>query len=183
MEWEGLWGGSAESRFRRGLTASSGAESRVEDQEVRLELYRHLPRSFTLVPALEYRRAEGEDAGFPIDLQGLTPKLRLEKGAFYGGRASVEYALHSLFGQGEGSYFATEGYRKGLTHRVEALAQSEIQTHLHLNLSYLARLEPHASSWDQRMRDRPGYAGDGYRQGEQPDQLGDEHKVGPSRIS
>ena len=150
-DWETLLGGTVQSKRREGLTASSPSESHVDMQQGRVELYRHLPHALTLIPSVEYERAKGEDVGFPVDLQGVTPKARLEKGSFYGGRASVEYALHSLVGTGEGSYFATDGYRKGLTHRVEVLAQSEIQTHLHLNLSYLARLEPHASSWDQKM--------------------------------
>ncbi len=151
-DWEALWGGALQSKDREGLTSSSpAAASHTDAQQARVELYRHLPRSFTLVPGLEYEAVRGTDAGLPLDLQGFTPRARLEKGSFFGGRASVEYALHYLYGQGEGSYFATEGYRKGLTNRIEVLAQSELQSHLHLNLSYLARLEPHASSWDQRM--------------------------------
>jgi hypothetical protein len=31
------------------------------------------------------------------------------------------------------------------------LAQSEVQAHLHLNASYLARLEPGSPSWSQRF--------------------------------
>ena len=105
----------------------------------------------TVSSSWEYRRAAGEDAGFPLNLQGVVPSARVEKGSFFGGRASAEYGLYYLFGRGEGSYFATDGYRRGITHRVELLAQSEVQKHLHLNASYLARLEPGASSWNQRF--------------------------------
>ncbi|HAO98767.1 MAG TPA: hypothetical protein DCQ83_01845 [Fibrobacteres bacterium] len=150
-EWEAAWSGMVQSKSRRGLSTSSISESRVDARQTRLELYRHLPHSFTLVPSMQYGSAQGENVGFPFDLQEVTTKARIEKGSFFGGRASVEYAWHYLFGQGEGGYFTTDGYRKGITHRIEALAQSELQSHLHLNFSYLARLEPHATSWDQKM--------------------------------
>jgi hypothetical protein len=104
-----------------------------------------------LIPSAEYQRVTGEDAGLPLELQGLTPRARVEKGNFFGGRASLEYAAPYFFGQGQGSYFATGGFAKGLTHRFEALAQAALQTYLHLNFSYLARLEPEASSWDQKL--------------------------------
>ncbi len=150
--WEAVWGGSAQSKDRQGLSDSTaGSESRVDAQQTHLELDRHLSHAITLIPAFAYEKAGGEDADLPLDLQGVTPSLRVEKGAFSGGRASVEHGLHYLFGQGDGSYFATEGYAKGVTHRIEVLAQSDLQAHLHLNLSYLARLEPHASSWDQKL--------------------------------
>jgi hypothetical protein len=150
-DWESALNGFLEIRRRQGLTASTGLESRVNGQRAQALLYRHFPRALTVSTSLQYRRAEGEDGGFPFDLQGVVPAIRVEKGAFFGGRASGEYGLHTLFGRGEGSYFATEGYRRGVTHRVELLAQSAVQTHLHLNASYLARLEPGASSWSQRF--------------------------------
>jgi hypothetical protein len=151
-DWEASWTGLVQSKLRQTLDADAGAgESRVNAQRTRTIVYRHFPRAFTLGSSLEYRRAAGEDAGFPLNLQGVVPSVRVEKGAFFGGRASGEYGLYYLFGRGEGSYFATDGYRRGATHRVELLAQSEVQTHLHLNASYLARLEPGASSWSQRF--------------------------------
>lgn len=149
--WESAWSGFLEIRRRQGLTTSTGLESNVRGQRVQAQIYRHFAHALTMSTALQYRRAEGEDAGFPFDLQGVVPAVRLEKGAFFGGRASGEYGLHTWFGRGEGSYFATEGYRRGVTHRVELLAQSAVQTHLHLNAGYLARLEPGASSWSQRF--------------------------------
>ncbi len=150
--WEASLGGGWGLRRRQGGNALSLASaSHAETKRGEAVLYRHLPRSFTLSPAVEYQRVDGEDAGLPLELQGFTPKVRIEKGSFYGGRASLEYSWHYLTGQGEGSVFATGGYRRGGTHRVEALAQSELQTYLHLNLSYLARLEPGTSSWDQRL--------------------------------
>jgi hypothetical protein len=150
-DWEASWTGFLESKRRQALEASSTTESRVNAQRTRGILYRHLPRAFTLSSSLQYRRAAGEDAGFPLNLQGIVPGARVEKGAFFGGRASAEYELYYLFGRGEGSYFATDGYRRGVTHRIELLAQSAVQSHLHLNAGYLARLEPGASSWSQRF--------------------------------
>jgi len=151
-DWDAVWGGMIESKNREGLADSTtGSESDVDDDQTHLELDRHLSHSFTLIPSMAYEKATGEDAALPLDLQAVTPAFRVEKGAFYGGRISVEYGLHYLFGEGDGSYFATEGYNRGLTNRVEVLAQADLQTHLHLNLSYLARLEPGASSWDQKL--------------------------------
>jgi hypothetical protein len=150
--WDAVWGGTIQSKDREGLSDSvPGSESNVDDEQTNLELDRHLSHSFTLIPSMAYEKATGEDAELPLDLQAVTPSLRVEKGAFYGGRASVEYGLHYLFGEGDGSYFATEGYNRGITNRIEILAQADLQTHLHLNISYLARLEPHASSWDQKL--------------------------------
>ncbi len=148
--WEGAWIGILESRSREGLASGSFA-SRIEGERAQMLLYRRLPMAFTLVPSLEYRRARGEDAGFPMSLQGVVPRARVEKGALFGGRASAEYGLHWLFGEGEGGYFVTEGYRKGVTHRFEAVAQSAVHSHVHLNANYLARLEPGASAWIQRF--------------------------------
>ncbi len=148
--WEGAWVGVLESRRREGLLAGSFVSS-LEGQRAQMLVYRRLPWSLTLVPSLEYRRARGEDAGFPISLQGVVPRARVEKGAFFGGRASAEYGLHWLFGEGGGGYFVTEGYRKGVTHRFEAVAQSAVHSHVHLNANYLARLEPGAASWVQRF--------------------------------
>ena len=149
-EWEGAWIGLLQSRRREGLTSGS-AVSRNETQGAQMLLYRRLPHAVTLVPSLEYRRTNGEDAGFPLSLQGVIPRARLEKGNFFGGRASAEYGLHWFFGEGQGGYFVTEGYRKGVTHRFEAVAQSEVRTYLHLNANYLARLEPGAAAWSQRF--------------------------------
>ena len=131
--------------------ASLAPSSHVETQRAEVAVYRRLPRAVTLIPALEVRRVEGEDAGLAVELQGLTPKARIEKGSFFGGRALLDYSWHYLTGRGAGGAFATGGYRRGGTHRVEALAQADMQTFLHLNLSYLARLEPGSSSWDQRL--------------------------------
>jgi hypothetical protein len=148
--WEGAWIGALESRWREGMVAGSSI-SRSDAQRLQMLLYRRLPRAFTLIPSLEYRHVEGEDGGFPLDLQGIIPRARVEKGGFFGGRASAEYGAFWLFGAGEGGYFVTEGYRRGVTHRFEAVAQSEVRTYLHLNANYLARLDPGVSAWSQRF--------------------------------
>lgn len=148
--WEGAWVGTLDSRWRQGLIEGSST-SRGDAQSAQMLLYRRLPRAFTLIPSLEYRRVTGEDAGFPLELQGVVPRARVEKGAFFGGRASAEYGVFWLFGHGEGSYFVTDGYRKGVTHRFEAVAQSDVQSHVHLNANYLARRDPGAKSWSQRF--------------------------------
>jgi len=148
--WEGAWIGALESRWRQSV-ASGAASSDTRARRGQMLLYRRLPYAVTLIPSLEYRRVEGEDAGFPLDLHGVVPRARVEKGHFFGGRASAEYGLHWLTGTGEGGYFVTEGYRRGVTHRFEAVAQSALRTYLHLNANYLARLEPGASAWSQRF--------------------------------
>lgn len=148
--WESAWVGALEARERR--SASSGAASSdTRARRAQMLVYRRLPYAITLVPSLEYREVEGVDAGFPVDLRGVVPRARIEKGALFGGRASAEYGVHWLTGRGEGGYFVTEGFRRGVTHRFEAVAQSALQTYLHLNAGYLARLEPGASAWSQRF--------------------------------
>jgi hypothetical protein len=149
-DWEGAWVGTLESRWRQGLVTGSDV-SRSDGRRAQMLLYRRLPRAFTLVPSFEYRRVTGEDAGFPLELQGVVPRARVEKGAFFGGRTSAEYGLFWLFGRGEGGYFVTEGYRKGVTQRFEAVAQSAVQTHVHINANYLARLDPGSNAWSQRF--------------------------------
>lgn len=148
--WEATANGSLESRWRQGLAATT-ATSRSDAQRGQGVLYRRLPFAWTLIPSLEYRHVAGEDAGFPLDLQGIIPRARVEKGWFFGGRASAEYGAFWLFGTGEGGYFVTDGYRRGVTHRFEAVAQSEVRSYLHLNANYLARLDPDATAWSQRF--------------------------------
>lgn len=148
--WEGAWVAALESRQRESV-ASGAASSDTRARRGQMLVYHRLAHAVTLIPSLEYRRVEGVDAGFPLDLHGLVPRARVEKGNFFGGRASAEYGLHWLTGTGEGGYFVTEGFRRGVTHRFEAVAQSALRTYLHLNANYLARLEPGASSWSQRF--------------------------------
>jgi hypothetical protein len=148
--WEAAGIGTLESRFREGLSTGSSI-SFSDGQRGQILIYRRLPRAFVLIPSMEYRHASGEDAGFPLDLHGLVPRARVEKGGFFGGRASAEYGAFWLFGTGEGGYFVTDGYRRGVTHRFEAVAQSEVRSYLHLNANYLARLDPGADSWSQRF--------------------------------
>lgn len=148
--WEGAWIGALESRQRRS-TNSDASSSDTRARRGQMLVYHRLPYAVTLIPSLEYRRVEGVDGGFPLDLHGVVPRARVEKGNFFGGRASAEYGLHWLTGTGEGGYFVTEGFRRGVTHRFEAVAQSALRTYLHLNANYLARLEPGAGSWSQRF--------------------------------
>ncbi|HEX2612239.1 MAG TPA: hypothetical protein VHO02_01440, partial [Fibrobacteria bacterium] len=71
--WEGAWVGTLDSRWRQGLVTGSSA-SRSEAQSAQMLVYRRLPHAFTLIPSLEYRRAAGEDAGLPLELQGVVPR-------------------------------------------------------------------------------------------------------------
>jgi hypothetical protein len=148
--WEGAWIGALENRWRQSV-ASGTASSDTRAQRGQMLLYRRLPSAVTLIPSLEYRHVAGEDGGFPVDLHGLVPRARLEKGNFFGGRASAEYGWHWLRGTGDGGYFVSEGFRKGVTHRVECVAQSEVRRSLHVNANYLARLEPRSTTWSQRF--------------------------------
>jgi hypothetical protein len=104
-----------------------------------------------LQPGIRYSRFEGEELGSPLSLQGIRPKLRLERTSWMGGRGSVEYSLQSLFGEGDGGYFATDGYRRGITHRWEMRLQAMAGASLHLDFHYLARWEPGENSPEQRM--------------------------------
>lgn len=149
-QWEGVAVGALEARLRESLDGF-GAPSRADARRVQGLLYHRMPSGITLVPSLEYRVATGENAGFPLDLRALVPRARVEKGNFFGGRAFAEYGLHWLHGTGEGGYFVTEGFRRGVTHRIEAVAQSAPHDNLHLNATWLARLEPGASEWTQRV--------------------------------
>ncbi len=150
LQWESAWIGALESRQREGLSAFATL-TRVDTRRAQTLLYRRFPGALTLIPSLEYRHTEGDDAGFPVDLQAIVPRARVEKGGFFGGRASAEYGVHWLFGEGDGGFFVTDGYRRGVTHRFEAVAQSALQSRLHLNASYLARLDPGEASWAQRF--------------------------------
>jgi hypothetical protein len=148
--WEGAWIGALENRWRQSV-GSGGVSSDTRARRGQMLVYRRLPRAVTLIPSFEYRHVAGEDGGFPVDLHGLVPRARVEKGNFFGGRASAEYGLHWLRGTGDGGYFVSEGFRKGVTHRVECVAQSEVRRSLHVNANYLARLEPGSTAWSQRF--------------------------------
>ncbi len=150
--WEAALDGDYGVKLSQGLSDSdaTGSESHVQNGSGSISLYRHLSHAFTLIPEFAYAHTLGSDAGAPLDLQSVTPTARVEKGSFFGGRASLEYSWHYLFGVGEGSYFSTGGFLKGSTHRIEALAQADLKSYLHLNFSYLARLDPGAA-WDQKL--------------------------------
>ena len=94
---------------------------------------------------------DGATSSGDLNLQGLRPTLKLEKTSLFNGRAFVEYGLIYYWGEGEGDYYATDGYLRGLTHRVQANSQFQVGEHMHLNFDYVVRLEPRASSPTQKL--------------------------------
>jgi hypothetical protein len=140
-----------EDRFRAGLTAASSGESRSESRLLGGRLIRRLPRSFALEGRGSWQLVTGTAPTGDLDLQGIRPALKLEKSSLYNGRAFLEYGLVYFWGTGEGSYYATDGFRRGLTQRLQANAHFQVGEHMHLNFDWVARLEPGSRSPVQKL--------------------------------
>ena len=67
------------------------------------------------------------------------------------GRAFIEYGLIHFWGRGEGGYYATGDYSKGMTHRAEANANFQVGDNIYLNFDYVIRLEPRGDRVVQKM--------------------------------
>lgn len=150
-DWEYALDQAYGNRDRTGLATAVAGVSRSESWIYGARLLRKLPRSFSLEGRGRYEVVDGVAPSGRLDLQGVRPALKLEKSSLYNGRAFVEYGAIYYWGRGEGSFYATDGFRKGLTHRLEANAHFQVGEHMHLNFDYVVRLEPGASRPSQKL--------------------------------
>ena len=150
-DWEYSLEQAYESQDHQGLTASAAGGSESETWSYGTRLLRRLPYSFSLEGRAAYETVTGSSLTGGIDLQGLRPALKLEKTSLFNGRAFLEYGLIYYWGMGQGDYYATDGYLRGLTHRMQANSQFQVGEHMHLNFDYVVRLEPGASSPSQKL--------------------------------
>lgn len=150
-DWEYALEQGYENRLREGLTTAASGRSESESWIYGTRVTRRLPRSFALEGRGEYRTVGGRAPTGSLDLQGVKPALKLEKSSLYNGRAFIEYGLIYFWGTGEGSFYATDGFQRGLTHRLETNAHFQVGEHMHLNFDYVVRLEPGASRPVQKL--------------------------------
>lgn len=150
-DWEWFLDQSYENRDRTGLAGSSAGESRNENYVYGARVTRKLPASFLAEARGQYLTLTGTSLGSPIDLQGVKPALKLEKTSLYNGRAYVEYGLIYFWGQGDGGFYSTGDFAKGLTHRAEANANFQVGQNIYLNFDYVIRLEPGGDKLVQKM--------------------------------
>ncbi len=151
--WEYSFYQSYDYRGRTSLRESGGgAEGR--SQAGGGEITRHFPRHYALKPSFEVSHIEGSVPG-SLDGKaswfGYKPRLRVEKGALYDGRAFLEYGMEYFQGSGEAGLYAAGGHRLGLTQRMEAGANFRVGTHMFLYLNYVARKEPDRQDLLQRF--------------------------------
>lgn len=149
--WEYGLEQSFSDRDRRGLTAAATGVSENRSQSYGARVTRKLPYNLSLEGRGQYESVTGTTNFGDVDLQGLKPALKLEKGSLYNGRAFLEYGLIYYWGQGEGDFYATGGFQRGVTHRVEANANFQVGQNMYLNFDYVARLEPESSRPVQKM--------------------------------
>jgi hypothetical protein len=140
-----------EDRFRAGLTEAARGESRSESRLLGGRLLRKLPRDFSAEGRGSWQIVTGSAPAGRLDLQGVRPALKVEKSSLYNGRAFLEYGVVYFWGEGEGSFYATDGFQRGLTHRLQANAHFQVGEHMHLNFDWVARLEPGARRPVQKL--------------------------------
>ncbi|MDB5107051.1 MAG: hypothetical protein JWP91_4740 [Fibrobacteres bacterium] len=150
-DWEYFLEQSYENRSREGLSGGAASESRNLNQVYGTRVTRKLPKSFQVEGRGQYLLLEGTSASGPTDLQGVKPALKVEKTSLYNGRAFVEYGMIYFWGRGEGGFYATGDFAKGLTHRAEANANFQVGQNIYLNFDYVVRLEPRGTRLVQKM--------------------------------
>src|SRR5690606_1894934 len=116
-----------------------------------MRLARKMPRSYILEGRGQYLNINGESFSGSADLQGVKPALKLEKTSLYNGRAHAEYGLVYFWGEGEGGFYATGDFAKGLTHRAQLNANFQVGENIHLIFDYIIRLEPEGNRLVQKM--------------------------------
>jgi hypothetical protein len=148
--WEWYLEQSYENRDREAGTQSV-SRTLVRNQLYGLRLARKLPRDYRAEARSQYLVVKGGGSGGDVDLRGVKPAARLEKASLFNGRAFLEYGLIYFWGEGEGGFYATGDFSKGLTHRLEANANFQVGDNLYLNFNYVARLEPRGDRLAQKM--------------------------------
>ncbi|MDB5049410.1 MAG: hypothetical protein JWO30_2481 [Fibrobacteres bacterium] len=150
-DWEYYLEQSYENRFREGATGGSAGETRNENYVYGTRVTRKLPWTLMAEGRAQYLTIKGNSYSGVTDLQGVKPALKLEKSSLYNGRAFLEYGLIYFWGQGEGSFYSTGDFAKGLTHRAEANANFQVGQNIYLNFDYVIRLEPGGNKLVQKM--------------------------------
>ncbi len=150
-DWEYFLEQSYEDRDRQGLAGGSAGAAQNQNQLYGARVTRKLPRSFQAEIRGQYLNLQGEAFSGPTDLQGVKPALRIEKTSLFNGRAFVEYGLIYFWGRGDGGFYATGDFAKGLTHRAEANANFQVGQNIYLNFDYVVRLEPGGDKLVQKM--------------------------------
>ena len=150
-DWEWFLEQSFEYRDRWGLAGELTGETRNRNQVYGGKVTRKLPKSFQVETRGQYLILDGSSGAGIADLQGVKPALKLEKTSLFNGRAFIEYGLIYFWGEGEGGYFATGDFSKGLTHRAQANANFQVGENIYLNFDYVFRLEPRGDKVVQKM--------------------------------
>jgi hypothetical protein len=149
-DWEWYLEQAYENRDR-GTGSASTSRTLTRNQTYGARLTRKLPKNFQAEVRSQYLRIDGSGSGGATELQGVKPAVKLEKTSLFNGRAFVEYGLIYFWGLGEGGYYATGDFGKGLTHRFEANADFQVGANLYLHFDYVARLEPRGVRLVQKM--------------------------------
>jgi hypothetical protein len=149
--WEYGLDQSFESRRRQGLATGGSATSKNENYAYGARAERKLPKAFSLEGRGQYLIVNGSSVTGPIELQGVKPAIKLEKSSLYNGRAFLEYGVVYFWGVGDGGYYTTGEFVRGLTHRMEANANFQIGENMYLNFDYIVRLEPGGEKLTQKF--------------------------------
>ncbi len=133
-----------------GIGGGSG-ESENTNYAYGARVTRKLPHAFSLETRGQYLDVVGNSTLGPSRLQGVKPALKLEKTSLYNGRASLEYGVIYFWGTGDGGYYTTGEFGKGLTHRAEANANFQLGHNMFINADYIVRLEPGGDKVTQKL--------------------------------
>jgi hypothetical protein len=149
-DWEWYLEQAFENRDRVSGSAST-SRSLTRNQTYGTRLTRKLPKNFQAEARSQFLRIDGSGSEGATELQRVKPAVKLEKSSLFNGRAFVEYGLIYFWGLGQGGYYATGDFGKGLTHRFEANADFQVGANLYLHFDYVARVEPRGERLVQKM--------------------------------
>ncbi len=115
-----------------------------------------LQRHFTLWSILltgDYSTTRGvAESSRNFTQNSIYPKTRLEHKFVKGGSAYCEYGFNYLWGSGNrGALFLWDGYKKGLTHRVELSLSYQLGQYIHAFGNYVIRKEPGRQKLFQKL--------------------------------
>lgn len=150
-QWEYTLDQAFENRLREGFSVGTTSTSENDNYTYGARLLRKLPKSFSLEGRGQYLTISGNSSTGPTELQGVKPALKLEKASLYNGRAFVEYGIVYFWGIGDGGFYTTGEFVRGLTHRMEANANFQVGQNMYLNFDYVLRLEPGGNKVTQKL--------------------------------
>jgi len=150
-DWEYTLDQAYENRLREAPSAGATATSENDNYTYGARLLRKLPKSFSLEGRGQYLTVSGNSSTGVTELQGIKPALKLEKASLYNGRAFVEYGVVYFWGTGDGGFYTTGEFVRGLTHRMESNANFQVGQNMYLNFDYVLRLEPGGNKITQKL--------------------------------